>query len=126
MSASPMSATGVESSLMPLGVAPDRVVAGIGLDAAAPAAAAERAARPVDHVAELAAGRLRAGEQFALQHQPHADAVREQDGDEIVAVALGIAPAQRHRHHVAVVLDGRRDAELGLQNVGERDVARAA
>ena len=61
------------------GVAPDRVVAGIGLDAAAAAAAAERAVRPVDHVAELAAGRLRAGEELALQHQAHADAVRQQD-----------------------------------------------
>ncbi len=63
-----------------------------------------------------------AGEQFSLQHQPHADAVREQDGDEIVAVAFGIAPLQRHRHHVAVVLHGSRDAEFVFQNVGEGNV----
>ena len=55
-----------ESSLMLPRIAPDRIVAGIGLDAAAPAAAAERAVRAVDHVAEFAAGRLRAGEQLAL------------------------------------------------------------
>ena len=83
-----MSASGACVLALAVRIAPDGVVAGIGLDAAAPAAAAQRAVGPVDHVAELAARRLRAGEQLALQHQAHADAVRQQDGDEVVAVAL--------------------------------------
>ena len=103
-------------------VAPDRVVAGIGLDAAAAAAAAQRSVRAVDHMAEFAAGRLRAGEQFAAQHHAHADAVRQQDRDEIVPVAFRIVRTQRHRDHVAVVLDGHRNAGRVLEHCRERNV----
>ena len=105
------------------GAAPDRIAARIGLDAAAPPAAAERPVRPMHHVAELAARRLRAAEELALQHQAHADAVRQQDGDEVLAVALRLLPAQRHRDHAAVVLDRRGHAEGVLQDAGEGDVA---
>src|SRR5690606_12850093 len=70
------------------------VVAGIGLDAAAPPATALRAVGNVDHMAELAARGMRAGKELAAQNQSHADAVRQQDGEEIVAVAVGRAAAQ--------------------------------
>ena len=70
MSASLMSASGVSSSAEPPGIAPDRVVAGIGFDAAATAAAAQRPVGPVDHMAEFAARRMRAGEKLAFEDKP--------------------------------------------------------
>ena len=104
-------------------VAQHRVVAGIGFDAAAPAAAAQRAVGNVDHMAEFAARGMRAGEEPPAQHQPHANAVRQKDRVEIVLVALRRAPSQRLGDHVAVVLHGYGEPELGLEQVAEGNVA---
>jgi len=77
----------------------------------------------MDHVAELAAGRMCADEQFAVEHDTHADTVREQDGDEVVTITVGTAPAQRNGHHVAVVLDDDRNAERLFEDICERNIA---
>ena len=78
-------------------------------------------------MAEFAARRLRAGEQFALQHQAHADAMREQDRDEIVR---GSVPDLRHRSATAIMLQSFSTVagmpNRVLQHVGEGNVGHGA
>ena len=103
------------------GITSDHVFVGIHLNAAASAATAERAIRAINHVTELAAGSVSACEQLAFQHQPHADTLRKQHGGEVIAVANRVALDQSLGHHVAVVLDSHRYAQLLFKPVGERN-----
>ncbi len=48
--------------------------------------------------------------------------MRQQDGDEIVAIVPGVLRVERDRDHVAVVFHGNGNAEGVLERVAERNV----
>ena len=91
----------------------DGLGAGEGLQAAAVAAAADRAAVVDRHVADLAGGAARAVVEAAVEDEAGADAGGDLDVDEVRAVAAGAPHDLRQRAEVGVVLDAHGQAELG-------------
>ena len=98
-----------------------RVGAGDGLQAAAVAAAADRAVGVDEHVAELAGEALRAAVQAAVEHQPGADARRDHQVDEVLGVAPGAERGLGQRGEVGVVVDEDRQLEPAVHLVGGGD-----
>ena len=87
------------------------------------AAAAQGAIVLVKHMAKFCGGRTAPGEQAAIEVEAHADAVGQQHGQTIAAIALRLQPAQGDRDHRAVIGDGDRAAKLALQIVGQVHIA---
>ena len=104
--------------VVPRHSAPNGINTRIGLDTAPAAAAAERAARLVDHMSEFHAGGFRSGEHLTVDCQPQSDAIGHQQCCEVVTRRFGCSPGQAFRDRVAVVHDLGTRSELCFQKRG--------
>ena len=89
----------------------DRGDGGVGVQAAALAAAAERAALVDGGMADLARAAGRAADQGAVHEQPAPDAVVELDRDAVIAALPGAPDVLAEGRQVRVVIDAHRYAE---------------
>ena len=94
-----------------LGIPVQGVIGEEGLDAAAPAAAALRAAAAQAHVAELAAAGAGAAIEFAVDEKAQADAVADHEAGGPARPQRGIALRQGEGHGAGVVVEEDGQAE---------------
>src|SRR6478735_1089253 len=89
--------------------------AGVLLEAAVLAAAAEDAVRYDAHVADLRADAVRAAVDLTVQHQPAADTGADGDQQQVLGVVAGAVHELAPRRGVGVVLDHDRELDALLE-----------
>ena len=96
-------------------LAHQRRAAGVLLEAAVLAAAAEDAVGHHAHVADLGADAVRAAVDLAVEHQPAADTGADGDQQQVVGVVAGAVTELAPRRGVGVVLDHDRQLDALLE-----------